>query len=100
MIKHIVFWRLKDTAHGNDKATNVRILKDKLEAMRGKIPGMLTLEVGIDFGGSEASSDVALVSEFTNREALTAYQAHPEHVAILPFVSEARTERRVVDFEM
>jgi hypothetical protein len=28
LIKHIVFWRLKDSAHGNDKGTNARLIKE------------------------------------------------------------------------
>jgi len=27
MIKHIVFWRLNDSAYGNNKQTNAQILK-------------------------------------------------------------------------
>jgi hypothetical protein len=99
MIKHIVFWRLKPAAVGNDKATNARLLKQKLEALQGKIPGLLKLEVGIDFVGGEHSSDVGLYSEFTSREALEAYQVHPLHVEVAAFVTDVRAERRVVDYE-
>lgn len=99
MIKHIVVWRLKESAHGNDKATNARLIKEKLEALNGKIPGLLKMEVGIDHSCSETSGDVVLYSEFESRAALDAYQAHPEHKAIMPFVMEARSERRVVDYE-
>ena len=99
MVKHIVFWRLKEYAHGNDKTTNARVIKQKLEQLNGKIPGLLALEVGIDFSATESSSDIVLYSEFTNREALAAYQAHPEHQAVMSFVGEAREERRMVDYE-
>lgn len=100
MIKHIVVWRLKESAHGNDKRTNALLIKQKLEALNGKIPGLLKLEVGIDVSGTESSSDIALYSEFVAREALDAYQAHPAHEAIVPFVREARAERRMVDYEI
>ena len=39
-IQHVVAWRLKDSALGNDKATNARLLKEKLEALPGQIPGL------------------------------------------------------------
>jgi quinol monooxygenase YgiN len=100
MIKHIVFFRLKPEAHGNDKEVNARLIKEKLEALRGIVPGLLTLEVGIDFSGTEMSSDVALYSEFSSRAALDAYMEHPAHKAVLPFIAEARTERRLVDYEV
>ena len=100
MIKHIVFWRLKDSAHGNDKATNAALIKQKLEGLRGQVPGLLAIEVGIDFAGSGSSSDLALYCEFSSREALDAYQNHPLHKAVVPFVAEAQNERRMVDYEV
>ncbi|MEK6749604.1 MAG: Dabb family protein [Pseudomonadota bacterium] len=100
MIKHIVMWRLKESAHGNDKGANARLIKEKLEALNGRIPGLLKMEVGIDFSVAEDGSDVVLYSEFVSRAALDAYQAHPEHQAIVPFVAQVRSERRVVDYEM
>ena len=98
MIKHIVMWKLKDSAHGNDRTTNARMVKEKLEALRGKIPGLLAIEVGLDFSASANSGDVVLYSEFASRDALALYQAHPLHLAIVQFVAEAASERRVVDY--
>lgn len=98
MIKHIVMWRLQDHALGNDKATNARLIKEKLEALRGRIPGMLDIEVGIDFSASAQSADVVLYSEFESRQALDAYQSHPEHEALVPFVQAVRSDRLVVDY--
>jgi hypothetical protein len=100
MIKHIVMWRLKEHAEGNDKAVNARLVKQKLEALRGRIPGMLKVEVGIDFSATDASADVVLYSEFESREALDGYQAHPEHEALKPFVSAVRVSRQLVDYEI
>jgi Stress responsive A/B Barrel Domain len=100
MIKHIVIWRLKDLAHGNDKATNARLIQAKLEALRGQIPGLLHIEIGINVVVTDNSSDIALYSEFTNLAALQGYQVHPLHQAIVPFVAEAQLERRAVDFEV
>jgi hypothetical protein len=100
MIKHIVFWKLKEEALGNDKATNARLIKEKLEALNGQIEGLLTLEVGIDFVGGDQSSDVVLYSEFPSKEALNYYQEHPKHKEVQGFVLEVRSERRVVDYEV
>ncbi len=100
MVKHLVFWRLKPEAHGRPAAENARAIQEKLEALRGRIPGMLRLEVGHDFSREEGASDLALYSEFESRAALQLYLVHPEHEAIKPFILEARTERRVVDYEV
>jgi quinol monooxygenase YgiN len=99
MIQHVVMWRLKETAHGNDKATNARLIRDKLHALRGQSPGLLRIEAGIDFSATPASADVVLLSEFASRADLDAYQAHPAHKAVVAFVAEAVAERRLVDFE-
>jgi hypothetical protein len=100
MIKHIVMWQLKEAAHGNPKATNARIIKEKLEALNGRIPGLLKLEVGIDFAPGSSSADLLLYSEFTTKEDLNNYQSHPEHLAAATFIREAYSERRVVDYEI
>jgi quinol monooxygenase YgiN len=100
VVKHIVVWRLKPEAHGRPAADNARAIKERLEALRGRIPGMLRLEVGIDFSREETSSDVVLVSEFESRAALDAYQVHPAHEAVKGFILEARSERRLVDYEV
>ena len=99
MVKHIVVWKLKETAHGNTKQQNAVLLKQKLEALNGKIEGLLKLEVGIDFSKTESSGDIMLYSEFPSREALAAYLTHPLHKAVVPFVVESVSERRVVDYE-
>ena len=45
------------------------------------------------------AADVALCSEFTDREALERYQNHPEHLVAADFVGSVRETRQVVDFE-
>lgn len=100
MIKHIVLWRLNKNAYGSDKQTNAQILKEKLLAITGKVDGLLKVEVGFDFSNEQDSCDVALYSEFENKEALRQYQTHPDHEAIKKWLGEVRYERRVVDYEI
>lgn len=99
MIKHIVMWRLKETAHGNTKEENAKLIKEKLEVLPKTIAELWQLEVGIDFSKSENSGDVVLCTAFAAKEDLIAYQAHPDHRAVVPFIIEACSERRVVDYE-
>ena len=99
MIKHIVFWRLNESAYGNDKQTNAIILKEKLLAMKSKVHGLGKIEVGFDFSNEKDSCDVALYSEFENKEALHRYQIHPDHEEIKKWLRDVRFERRVIDYE-
>ena len=94
MITHIVMWKLKDRSLEN--ARRVRAL---VVGMRGKIPGMLELEAGVDYARSERSFDVALITRHESREALDAYQVHPVHEAVKKLMLEARETSVAVDFE-
>ena len=99
MVTHIVAWRLQDSALGRTRDENARLMQAKLEALRGRIPGLRHLEVGRDFSATENSSDLVLVTRFESRAALAAYQVHPEHQAVVAFVSQIVAERRLIDYE-
>jgi quinol monooxygenase YgiN len=96
MIKHVVMWKLYE----ENKATNAQIIKEKLEALVGVIPGLLEVEVGIDFNKSDAAFDVVLYSVLESRAALEAYQIHPAHQAVVPVVKAVSSQRAVVDYEV
>ncbi|MFZ1976995.1 MAG: Dabb family protein [Bacteroidota bacterium] len=100
MIKHIVVWKLKDFAEGNSKEVNAREVKKLLEGLNGKIPGLHKIEVGLNFTHEPGAADVVLYSEFDSKEALDAYQIHPDHVALKGFISEVRSVRILADYEV
>lgn len=100
MIKHIVMWKLKDHAEEADKATNIIKLKALLETCHDIVPGMIKLEVGLATSKLEATYDVVLYTEFANKAALDAYQEHPTHTAIKPFIGAIRLERQCMDYEV
>jgi hypothetical protein len=100
MIKHMVLWKLRDFSEGAAKQQNALKIKALLEEMRGKIPGMIKLEVGLNFDKSDDAADISLYTEFESREALEAYQVHPAHMPAKQFIPLVRTERRVADYEV
>lgn len=100
MIKHIVFWKLKDEADGRTRAENVRKLKQDLESLGGAIPGVQVVEVGLNMNTSDAAYDVALYSVFSDQAALDAYQRHPRHQEIVAFLAKVRSARAVVDYQV
>jgi quinol monooxygenase YgiN len=93
-------WKLKDHAEGADKAVNVNKMKTLLETCRNIVPGLLKLEVGLANSILEATYDVVLYSEFTDKAALDAYQEHPIHQAIKPFIGAVKIERQCMDYEV
>jgi hypothetical protein len=100
MIKHLVMWKLKDTAEGATKEQNAQKMKTALEALKHKIPQIRHIEVGVNFLQSDAAYDVALYSEFATEEDLALYQKHPEHKSVGVFVEKVRESRVVVDYKM
>jgi len=100
MVKHIVMWKLHETANGNPKSVNAELIKEKLESLKGKIPGLLKVEVGFNYKTSAQAADIVLYSEFDSRESEERYQIHPEHVKFVEFISSCRYERRVIDYEV
>jgi hypothetical protein len=100
VIKHIVMWKLKDQAEGGDKATNIAKMKALLDSCADIVPGILKFEAVVAQPGLEATYDVVLYSEFASRAALDAYQDHPDHVAIKPFIGAVREARQCMDYEI
>jgi quinol monooxygenase YgiN len=98
MIKHIVMWKLKDHAEGNDRAANALEMKRRLDACASIVPGILAFEVQVAQPGLEATSDVVLYSAFEDAAALAAYAAHPTHQALVPFFKAVREGRECMDY--
>ena len=99
MVKHIIMWRLRDSAEGFSKAENAQRIKQQLEELGRRIREIKYLEIGININTSQDAFDVVLYSEFENQDDLETYQNHPAHLAFKEFVGEIRTEKRLVDYE-
>lgn len=97
VLKHIVMWNiLGDSAE--EKARNIERLKAEFEGMRGRIPGMLTLEIGVDTSRVDYACDVVLYSEFESQQALADYANHPEHTRVRQALEGLRIARHQVDY--
>lgn len=98
MVKHYVFWNLKDSLTEDEKKQAALTIKEKLEAVGKLVPGVVSLEVKINDLES-SNRDVALLSSFESVEALSAYQVHPEHVKAGDFIKTVACDRTCFDFE-
>ncbi|UQZ36037.1 stress responsive protein [Paenibacillus sp. PK3_47] len=95
MIKHIVFFKLKDRSPDKVQET-VQVLRN----MEGKIPQLLSIEVGADIVHSERSFDIALVTVVASLEDLQAYQVHPAHKEVIAHINEVKELSVAVDYEI
>ena len=94
MIKHIVMWKFKE-----DKREEMLVFKDRLLALKGQIPEIRAMEVGININPSDRSFDAVLVSEFDSLKALRSYSVNPLHVAVSDFCKTIRTQSVSCDYE-
>ena len=96
MVKHIILWKLKEE-HNNTAVKQG--IKDGLEGLVGKIPGLL--EVNVQISCLESSNaDVMLYSVFEDAASLKGYSTHPEHVFVADTYVRPFTQTRLcLDFE-
>ena len=81
MVKHVILWNLKEEYSAEEKARIKAEIKESLEALVGKIPGLLEMKINIE-GLPSSTADLMLDSTFESAEALKGYAVHPEHVAV------------------
>lgn len=100
MVKHIILWQLKDELSDAEKAAVKAGIKEGLESLAGKIPGLLDVRVQID-ALPASNADVMLDTSFDSAESLKGYSTHPEHVAVANSKVRPYYKTRVcMDFEV
>ena len=98
MVKHVILWKLKDEVA--DKAAVKRGIKDGLEGLKGKIPGLIDIAVRIE-GLASSNADAMLDTSFESEAALRGYAVHPEHVAVANAKVRPFTKTRLcLDYEV
>jgi len=99
MVKHIILWQLKDELSADEKSRVKAEIKEGLEGLKGKIPGLIDIRVQIE-GLASSNADLMLDSAFEDEDALKGYAVHPLHVAVADGVVRPNTKTRVcLDFE-
>lgn len=100
MVKHIILWQLKDELTAEEKTEVKKGIKEGLEGLAGKIPGLTEIKVQIE-GLTSSNAEVMLDSTFVDEAALKTYATHPEHVAVADGKVRPYTKTRMcLDFEV
>ena len=96
MVKHIILWKLKDEHNTTEVKEGI---KNSLEGLLGKVPGLIEIKVEIK-GLESSNADVMLYSVLESEEALKGYAVHPDHVyAADTFVRPFTETRMCLDVE-
>ena len=91
MIKHIVLFKLKTDLSSDEKKSIAQNFKNALESLKGKIPCLLSIEVGVN-------ENIALTTTFETFDDLHNYAQHPDHVAATQIIKDAKESRACVDY--
>ena len=101
MVKHIILWTLKSELSESEKESVKAGIKEGLEALVGKVPGLLEVTVHIDGRLASSNADVMLDCTLESEEALKAYAVHPAHVEVANTrVRPYTAVRSCLDFEL
>lgn len=99
MVKHIILWTLKEMSEEEKKSVKAGI-KESLEALKGRIPGLIDIKVITEGRIASSNADLMLDSTFESEEALKGYSKHPDHVAVADGkVRPYTVSRSCLDFE-
>lgn len=99
MIHHIVMWKFKSEIAEEQKPELKRAMKENLEGLVGKVPGLLTAEF-VEEPLPSSTHDIALVTTLEKAEDVAVYGSHPAHVAVADtYVRPFVTERACLDYE-
>ncbi len=101
MVKHIILWTLKSELSESEKESVKAGIKEGLEALAGKVPGLVDVTVHIDGRLASSNADVMLDCTLESEEALKAYAVHPAHVEVANTrVRPYTAVRSCLDFEL
>ena len=100
MVKHVILWTLKDEYSGAQIDEIKKGIKEGLEGLAGKIPGLVDIKVNVN-GLSSSNADAMLDSTFESVEALKAYSTNPLHVEVADTKVRPFTKTRAcLDYEV
>ena len=99
MIRHIVMWNVRGASRA-EKDAAVAQLRSSFLSLRGRVPGLLELEVGADHSHVDYACDVVLLTLFESQAALDAYATHPEHLRVKQEIGDLRIARHQVDYPL
>ena len=101
MVKHIILWTLNPELSEGEKQQVKQGIKEGLEGLVGKVPGLIEVKVNIDGRLASSNADVMLDSTLESEEALKGYTVHPEHVAVANGeVRPYTVQRSCLDYEI
>lgn len=96
MVVHVVMIKFCEDP---EKESHIQEAKRRIDALMGRIPGLRSMETGINFAREERAMDLCLRATFDDCEALRAYATHPAHLKVIDWLKGVAEYSKVVDYE-
>ncbi len=101
MLKHIVWWTLKEEAENATAKENALKIKEIGEALTSQIDTVESIEIAVNIcETTTVDAQVVLQSVHKSKEDLQAYNVHPEHQKLVEFIKKVVSSRSALDYEI
>ena len=92
MFVHTVFFKFKDLEDAPEA-------KQRLESMRGRVPALKHIEVGLDCLHTARSWHMVLDTRFADQAGYESYATDPVHQEVLAWLKQVVAASATVDYE-
>ncbi|MBQ6262325.1 MAG: Dabb family protein, partial [Clostridia bacterium] len=79
MVRHILIWKVRADVPDPERILNEA--KREIEALQGRIEGLKSVRVFL-YPLASSSADAMIECTFEDLDGLSAYKAHPAHIAV------------------
>ena len=91
-------WKFKPSDGKNAKELAEEV-KEKYESLLGLVPGLKSIEVGVNRNEGKTSYDAVMLADFDNGEAFAAYKADTWRGNVIECVKSIAEVRAKVEYE-
>ena len=98
MVRYCVMWKFKPSECKTSKEL-AEDVKEKYESLLGLVPGLKSIEVGVNRNEGKTSYDAVMLADFDSWESLAAYKADTLRGNVIEYVKTIADVRAKVEYE-
>ena len=98
MVRYSVMWKFKPSDGRTPKET-AEDVKERYESLKGLIPGLLDIEVGVNRNDSATTYDAIMIADFESWTALADYKADTMRDSVREYADSLAESRVRVEYE-
>ena len=98
MVRYSVMWKFKPSDGRTPKET-AEDVKERYESLKGLIPGLNDIEVGVNRNDSATTYDAIMIADFESWKALADYKADTMRENVREYADRLAESRVRVEYE-